>query len=68
MGEWQSMNTAPKDGKHCILAIKVGAFIYSVQGAFMNNKWMNVLDVDTEPLCWMPNVLIPKEFLPKGVQ
>ncbi|TCU34089.1 hypothetical protein [Rhizobium azibense] len=57
---WQSMDTAPKDGKHCILAVKEGAFIYSVQGAFQNGQWNAVHRGDVKPLCWMPNVLLPE--------
>lgn len=61
---WQSMDTAPKTGVHCVLAIKSGPFVYAIQGAFMNGKWMNAADIDVEPLCWMPNIRIPNEFLP----
>lgn len=61
---WQPMETAPLDGKHCILAIKSGPFVYSIQGAFMKGKWMNAADIQSEPLCWMPNVKIPDQFLP----
>lgn len=61
---WQSMDTAPKDGKHCILAMKRGPFVYAIQGAFMNGKWMNAGDIEGDPLCWMPNVRVPAHFLP----
>lgn len=62
---WQNMKTAPTDGKHVILAIKTsGGFVYAVQGAFMEGKWLNAMDVNSEPLCWMPNFRIPDEFLP----
>lgn len=61
---WQDMSTAPTNGKHCILAVQRGPFVYAIQGAFMSGKWMNAADIDAEPLCWMPNVLIPDEFLP----
>lgn len=61
---WQSMETAPLDGKHCILAIKTGCFVYSIQGAFMSGKWMNAGDIKGEPLAWMPNILLPDEFCP----
>jgi len=61
---WKSMDTAPTDGKHVILAVKRDAFVYVVQGAYMNRKWMNAADIDEEPLCWMPNVSIPDIFLP----
>jgi hypothetical protein len=60
---WQPMETAPRNGKHCILAVKQGAFIYSVQGAFQDGQWNAVHRDNVEPLCWMPNVLIPAEFL-----
>ena len=62
--EWKSMDEAPLDGKYVILAIKTGAFVYSIQGAFMNGKWMNAADIAAEPLAWMPNVLLPDEFCP----
>ena len=61
---WQSMETDPKNGKHCILAIKSGAFVYSIQGSFANGKWLNAADIDSEPLAWMPNVRLPAEFCP----
>lgn len=62
--DWQPMETAPLDGRHCILAVKTGAFIYSIQGAFMKGKWMNAADIDGEPLAWMPNIRLPDEFCP----
>lgn len=61
---WQPMDTAPKDGKHCILAVQEGAFIYSVQGAFDGKQWNAVHREGVEPLCWMPNARLPSEFLP----
>lgn len=61
---WDSMATAPLDGKHVILAIKSGPFVYAIQGAYMMGKWHNAADIDVEPLCWMPNVMVPNEFLP----
>lgn len=61
---WQPMETAPMDGKHCILAVQRGPFVYAIQGAYMNRKWLNAADIDCEPLCWMPSVSIPGHFLP----
>lgn len=61
---WRSMDSAPKDGKHCILSIPSGGFVYTVQGAFMGGKWINALNVDAEPLAWMPNVLLPDAYCP----
>lgn len=61
---WLPIETAPKDGKHCILCIKDGAFYYSVQGAFQDGKWNCVYRDNVQPLCWMPNVRIPAHFLP----
>ena len=62
---WRPMSSAPKDGKHCILAVKSGGgFVYSVQGAFHLGQWNCVMGDNVEPLCWMPNVRIPDEFLP----
>lgn len=61
---WQSMETAPTDGKHVILAMKRGPFVWAVQGSFMERKWMNAADIQGEPLCWLPNILIPDQFLP----
>lgn len=60
---WQPIETAPLDGKHCILAVKEGAFIYSVQGAFHAGQWNAVYRDNVKPLCWMPNVRLPDEFL-----
>jgi hypothetical protein len=42
------METAPLDGKHCILAIKCSAFVYAIQGAFMKGKWMNAADIHAD--------------------
>ncbi|WP_313026906.1 hypothetical protein [Brucella sp.] len=61
---WRSMDSAPTNGKHCILCIKDGSFYYSVQGAFQNGKWNCVYRDDVQPLCWMPNVRVPAQFLP----
>lgn len=61
---WQPMETAPLDGKHCIIAVQEGAFIYSVQGSFDGKRWNAVHAVGVKPLCWMPNVRLPPEFLP----
>lgn len=61
---WRSMDSAPEDGKHCILSIPSGGFVYTVQGAFMGGKWINALNVDAEPLAWMPNVLLPDAYCP----
>jgi len=62
---WLPMETAPKDGKHCILSIPTGGgCIYSIQGAFINGKWMNAANIDAEPLAWMPNVLLPADLCP----
>lgn len=61
---WQDMSTAPLDGKHCMLAIKSGPFVYAIQGAFMMGEWDNAADIKSEPLCWMPLTRIPEEFLP----
>lgn len=64
--EWQPMETAPKDGKHSIFAIKFGAFVYSIQGCWDNQKqaFINAADRDGEYLAWMPNVRLPDEFCP----
>lgn len=63
---WQDMSIAPLDGKHCILAVQEGCFIYAVQGAFDGRQWNAVHREDVTPLCWMPNVRLPAEFLPPG--
>lgn len=56
---WQPMDTAPTDGKHCILAVKDGSFIWSVQGAYFAGQWDSAIGADVKPLAWMPNVLLP---------
>lgn len=62
--QWQAMDSAPKDGKNCILAVQSGPFVYAVQGMFHQGEWHNAANIKAEPLCWMPNALIPDEFLP----
>lgn len=66
---WQPMSTAPTNGRHCILAVKSGAFIWSVQGCYDDtlNVWNTVLGDDSEPLAWMPNVPLPDKFKPWDV-
>ena len=61
---WKPMSEAPTNGKHAILAVTRGPFIYAIQGAFMDGKWMNAADIQSDPLCWMPLTLIPNQFLP----
>lgn len=61
---WQSMDSAPKDGKHCLLAVKSGPFVYAVQGAYSMGEWGNAADIHSEPLCWMPLTRIPRVYLP----
>lgn len=57
---WQSMDTAPLDGKHCILAVpEPSGFIYSVQGAYQDGKWNAVHRNDVVPIAWMPNIRLP---------
>jgi hypothetical protein len=56
---WRDMETAPLDGTHCILAVKQGAFIYSLQGAYQYGQWNVVNKDNVEPLCWMPNIRLP---------
>lgn len=58
--EWQPMSTAPTNGKHVILAVRSGAFIYSVQGACFDGVWSSVDQDNAEPLAWMPNVRLPE--------
>lgn len=57
---WRTMDSAPLDGKHCILAVKSGAFIYSVQGAFHDGQWDCAMGDNVDPLYWMPNVRLPE--------
>jgi hypothetical protein len=63
---WRDMATAPLDGKHCILAVQDGEFIFAVQGAYSYGEWNVVHRGNVKPLCWMPNVRLPKEFLPES--
>lgn len=62
--EWQPMDTAPLDGKHCILSVQEGAFIVSVQGFYHGGKWIAVHRDNVQPLAWMPNVLLPEALCP----
>ncbi|MFY0735669.1 hypothetical protein [Aurantimonas sp. NFXS3] len=63
VAEWQPMDTAPKDGKHCILSVpEPSGFIYSVQGAFQEGRWNAAHRDNVEPIAWMPNVLLPESI------
>lgn len=58
---WRKMDSAPKDGKHCILAVpEPGGFIYSVQGAWQGGQWNAVHRDNVQPLYWMPNFRLPE--------
>lgn len=59
-GEWRTMDSAPLNGRHCILAVKEGPFVYSVQGAYDGKKWNCVHRENVSPLYWMPNKLLPE--------
>lgn len=62
---WESMDSAPKCGKHCILAVKEpSGFVYSVQGAYQNGQWNCVHRDNVTPLAWMPNVMLPDHLCP----
>lgn len=65
-GPWRGMDSAPKDGKHSIFAIKFGPFVYAVQGTWdaHHQKWINAADREGEYLAWMPNIMLPDEFRP----
>lgn len=63
--QWRDMQSAPRDGKHMVLAIQTpGGFVRNIEGAFMDGRWMNALNLDVEPLCWFPKTLTPDRFLP----
>lgn len=58
---WQTMDTAPLDGKHCILAVKEpSGFVYSVQGAFQSGQWNAVHRDNVDPIFWKPNIRLPE--------
>lgn len=61
---WRDMADAPRDGKNVILAVQSGPFVHAVSGCYMSGEWHNAADIEAEPLCWMPSVKIPDEFLP----
>jgi len=61
---WHDMTEAPRDGTHVMLAVRTGAFVYTIEGAFHDGSWHNAAGIETEPLCWMPKVKIPDRFLP----
>lgn len=63
---WAGMDSAPTDGTHCLLAIKDGAFVYTVQGCYdlIRQQWSVVNYDNPKPLAWMPNTRLPDEFKP----
>lgn len=64
---WQSMETAPTNGKHCILAVpEPSGFVYSVQGAYQDGQWNAVHRDNVKPLAWMPNTLLPEHLRPRA--
>ncbi|NTF23538.1 hypothetical protein G6L37_34775 [Agrobacterium rubi] len=65
---WRDMSSAPTNGRHCILAVKEGAYFYIVQGAFSNGVWNAVHRENVKPLCWMPNFLLPVKFMAPALQ
>lgn len=64
--DWRDMSEAPKDGKHCILAVKEGPFVYSVQGSFQNGQWNAVHRDNVDPLYWMPNIRLPSDWIERA--
>ena len=64
MPVWRSMDSAPKDGKHVLLAVKTGPFVYTVEGYYYEGEWLNAAEIEGETLAWMPKVKIPNQFLP----
>jgi hypothetical protein len=61
---WRNMSSAPLNGRHVILAMRSGVFVWAVQGAYDGRKWTNAADIEGEPLCWMPAAKLPMAFLP----
>lgn len=61
---WIPLSEAKTDGTHYLLAIKYGPFVYAIEGAYYNGKWMNAADRDGEILCCMIVPDIPNMFLP----
>lgn len=62
--EWKDISEAKTDGTHYILAVKSGPFVYAIEGAYMDGKWMNAADISGDVLCFMENIRIPERFLP----
>lgn len=61
---WKSMASAPRNGKHLLLAVKDGSFVRVVEGTCYNGKWVTTMGSDQAPLCWMNKTPIPQVFLP----
>lgn len=52
---WQTMDTAPMDGRHILLRVPENdGFIFAVEGGFAEGVWHSVYFSNVEPLGWMP--------------
>lgn len=62
---WQSMDSAPTDGKHILLCIKNGPFFRAVEGACYNGKWaaafINADDLKPVYWAWKPTGFVLPE-------
>jgi hypothetical protein len=60
---WETMASAPLNGKHVLLAVPDGAFVWTVEGSFDGKDWNAVHASKVRPLYWMPKPKLPDDWI-----
>lgn len=59
---WKTMDSAPTDGTHLLLAVKYpSGFVYTVQGCCdpITKTWSTAAMGCAQPIMWMKNIPLP---------